>query len=213
MGKESKEQLRAGDDTTQTGELATDELTPDELAPDEWLDGSYDDESESIFETPEQNRTKIRAIRILGNRQMSSQAMERRLLEKGESETAARDTVRWLEDTGAINDAEYAASIVNYYSSKGYGLARIRNELFKRGIPRDLWDETLAILNDAETDESVYRFLEKKLRGLSADSDPAMRKNELRQATQALIRRGFSYEEARTAVGSYLESIENTEEN
>jgi len=194
MGKESKDQTRAEDVSETAG-------------------ASFDDEPENILDTPEQNRTKIRAIRILGNRQMSSQAMERRLLEKGESETAARDTVRWLEDTGAINDAEYAASIVNYYSSKGYGLARIRNELFKRGIPRDLWDETLAILNDAETDESVYRFLEKKLRGLSADSDPAMRKNELRQATQALIRRGFSYEEARTAVGSYLESIENTEEN
>jgi len=203
MGKESKERQQAGDDAT-----------IGEFAPDKRPSGaSFDDESENILDTPERNRTKIRAIRILGNRQMSSQAMEKRLLEKGEQEEAARDTVRWLEDIGAICDAEYAVSIVNYYSSKGYGLARIRNELFKRGIPRDLWDEALAILNDAETDESVYRFLEKKLRGLSADSDPVTRKNELRQATQALIRRGFSYEEARTAVGSYLESIENTEDN
>jgi len=167
---------------------------------------------ESASGTPERSRIRTRAIRILGNRQMSSQKVERRLISKGESEKAARETVQWLEDIGALNDTEHAAEIVSHYSSKGYGLARIKDELYRRGIPRDLWDDALANQTDAETGEAVFQFLEKKLRGHHGDADPALWKKELRRATDALCRRGFSYEEARTAVNEYLESIENTEE-
>jgi len=174
------------------------------------------DPFEACEEPGDQSRTRMRAIRILGSRQMSSQAMERRLISKGETTDAARETVQWLEDIGAVNDAEYAASIVTYYSTKGYGLARIRNELFKRGIARDMWDDALAIIQEDENDDAVFQFLEKKLRGAKLRDAPGLSgsldKNEVRRATDALIRRGFSYEEARSAVGKYLESIENTEE-
>jgi len=165
--------------------------------------------------TAGQNRARVRAIRILGSRQMSSQAMEKRLLEKGESDEEARDTVRWLEDIGAVNDSDYARAIVSHYSTKGYGPARIRNELFRRGIPRELWEEAATGLDDADNDEAVYRFLEKKLRGLGSGgdlSDTLTWKNELRRATDALCRRGFSYEDARCAINNYLESIGNTDE-
>ena len=169
------------------------------------------DTPESASDSPDRSRTRTRAMRILGNRQMSSQSMERRLISKGEPEEAARETVQWLEDMGALSDADYAAEIVRYYSSKGYGLARIKDELYRRGIPRDLWDDALAYQTGAETDEAVSQFLEKKLRGYHGDTDPALWKKELRRAAEALCRRGFSYEEARTAVNKYLESIENTE--
>jgi len=156
-------------------------------------------------ETPEQSRSKVRAIRILGSRQLSSREMEKRLVGKGESEDTARDTVKWLEDIGAVDDAEYAKAIVSHYSSKGYGLARIKDELFKRGIPRDMWDDALTCIEDSDSDEAICRFLEKKLRG-SRDKD------DLRRVMEALCRRGFSYEDARAAVSRYLESIDNTED-
>ena len=162
-------------------------------------------EPDLFSETSEQSRARTRAIRILGNRQLSSREMEKRLLARGESEETAMDTVKWLEDIGAVNDSEYAAAIVSHYTSKGYGVARIRDELFKRGIPRDMWDETLQKLDDVESEEAMLRFLDKKLRG-SSD------KEELRRATDALRRRGFDYEDARSAVARYLESIENTED-
>jgi len=156
-------------------------------------------------ETSEQSRSKVRAIRILGNRHMSSKEMEKRLISKGDAEDTARETVQWLENIGAVDDKEFAAAIVSHYSEKGYGLARIKDEMYRRGIPRDMWDDALTSLEDKDTDEAVQRFLEKKLKG-SCDKD------DLRRATDALCRRGFSYEEARTAVNRYLESVENTED-
>lgn len=154
---------------------------------------------------------RARAIRILGSRNLSSHEIGKRLVSKGESAGIAQETVKWLEDIGAINDPEYAGQIVRHYSAKGFGLARIRDELFRRGIPRELWDEALTFLErpeDSETaEDAVQIFLDRKLRG-STDKD------ELRRAADALCRRGFSYEDAKSAVNRYVlrVSAENAEE-
>ena len=146
--------------------------------------------------------TKKRALRILGNRNFSEQEMQKRLTSKGETQENAEETVKWLVELGYINDSDYAALIVRHYSAKGYGLSRIRDELYKRGIPRDLWDERLAEINETDMLDTAHEFLRKKLRG-SND------KNDLRRASDALVRRGFSYDDARAAVSRYLEEIEN----
>ena len=148
-------------------------------------------------ETSEIERLRKRALRILGSRRLSSQEMEKRLVAKGETPEAARETVKWMEDIGVVDDVDYASAIVRHYSGKGYGTARIRDELFKRGIPRDLWDDALSGSDDPL--EAACEFLEKKLRG-SNDKD------DLRRAADALCRRGFSYEDARRAVKAYLEN-------
>jgi len=141
--------------------------------------------------------TKKRALRILGNRNFSEREMQRRLVSKGETQENAEETVRWLVELGYINDADYAGLIVRHYSTKGYGISRIRDELYKRGIPRDLWDEKLAGLDETLISDATLEFLRKKL-GDSKD------KNDLQRATDALVRRGFTYDEARTAINRYV---------
>jgi len=149
--------------------------------------------------------SKARAIRILGNRSLSAHEIEKRLKSKGESEEAAAKTVEWLEDVGIVNDEEYAASIVKHYLQRGYGRARIRDELFRRGIKRDMWDAPLAVLEDEDMYEKAYDYLAKKLSG---SRDP----QDVRRTVEALCRRGFSFEEARTAVKRYMESSGEAED-
>ena len=144
--------------------------------------------------------TKKRALRILGNRSFSEQEMLKRLTGKGETQENAGEAVRWLVELGYINDPAYAKLIVNHYSSKGYGAARIRDELYKRGIPRDLWDEVLDELDEGGMSDSALEFLRKKLRG-STDKD------DLRRASAALVRRGFGYDDAKSAVNRYLGDV------
>ena len=145
--------------------------------------------------------SKARALRILGSRSLSAREVEKRLVSKGESEEIARKTVEWLEAVGAVDDEDYAIAIARHYCAKGYGPIRIKDELYRRGIPRDLWDEALGGLDNVG--EAAYDFLEKKL----GDS---RERADVRRATDALCRRGFGYEEARTIVGKY---IENGDEN
>lgn len=144
---------------------------------------------------------KKRALRILGRRSFSEKEMFKRLVDKGESEEASEETVRWLVELGYLNDDDYAASIVNHYTASGYGEARIKDELYRRGIPREMWDEKLSAVKSSESDDipdPAVEYLQKKLRG-STDKD------DLRRASDALVRRGFSYDEAREAVNRYLE--------
>jgi len=142
--------------------------------------------------------TKKRALKILGNRNFSEAEMTKRLTSKGETQENAEQAVAWLVELGYINDNDYSTLIVRHYCAKGYGQARIKDELYKRGIPRDLWDDCLAELDSEEMHDAAYDFLHKKLRG----SDD---KEDLRRASDALVRRGYSYDEARSAVNKYLE--------
>ena len=163
-----------------------------------------DDEYDRLMRGLKLVSSKSRAIRILGSRNLSSREIGKRLVSKGESAEDAQETVKWLENIGAVNDAEYALQIVKHYCGKGYGAARIRDELFRRGIPGELWDEALSALDTPDgvdnVEEATNSFLEKKLRG-SDDKD------DLRRAADALIRRGFSYEEAKAAVRRYADEI------
>jgi len=156
---------------------------------------------DDLADRPEISAAKERALKILGSHNMSKHALEKRLIEKGESAEAAQAVVEWLEALKLINDEEHAAAIVRHYAGKGYGLAKIKDELYRRGIPRDMWDDALGQRGD--TDDAALAFLQKKLRG----SDD---KTEMRRAMDALSRRGFSYEEARRAMNQYLETIEET---
>ncbi len=68
-----------------------------------------------------------------------------------------------MEELGFLNDAAYAAQVVRYYSAKGYGERKLRDELYRRGIPRELWDEALEGAEDPSA--AIEEFLRKKLEG------------------------------------------------
>jgi regulatory protein len=148
----------------------------------------------------ERSRIRARALRILGSRAMSRAEMVRSLTDKGEDEAAAEETADWLESLGAIDDVEYAASVVRHYAAKGYGLGRIRSELHRRGIGRALWDDALANLPE-EMDGAAFDALCAILRRAPVSRD------RLRRAGQALARRGFSWGEAQSAMRRYIEEF------
>jgi len=144
--------------------------------------------------------TKKRALKILGNRNFSEAEMIKRLTGKGESREDAEEAAAWLVELGYINDENYASLIVEHYSSKGYGITRVKDELYKRGIPRELRDLALSALDNESVSEAALVFLRKKLRGGSDE-------NDIRRARDALVRRGFSYEDTKIAINLYLELI------
>ena len=139
---------------------------------------------------------KERAMRIISARPMSERELYDRLLEKGESEQNAAASVAYLIGLHFLDDTEYAAMIVRHYAAKGYGARRVRDELFRRKVPRELWDEALGQMPGQE--EEIDRLLRSRLRGEEAPDRAQMKK-----ATDALLRRGFSWEEVRAAVKRY----------
>jgi regulatory protein len=137
-------------------------------------------------------RTKNRAAELLSLRPMSCKELYDKLVQKGEPEQNAAAAVAWLLENRFLDDRNYAGMVVRHYAAKGYGPGRIRNELFRRGVPRELWEEALEEL--PEQDDEIDRLLRKKLRGDVSDRDA------LRKATDYLYRRGFKHEDIRAAV-------------
>ena len=140
------------------------------------------------------SNVKATAADLIGKRAMSRRDLERKLQEKGASEAEARYAAEWLEAIGAINDADYAALLVRHYGEMGYGPQRVRDKLYEKGVPRELWEDALDTLPDQS--EDVDRFLRSKLRGELPDE------KEKKRLTDALLRRGFSWGDVRAAWNS-----------
>ena len=137
------------------------------------------------------SNVKAAAADLIGKRAMSRAALEKKLKEKGAREAEARYAAEWLEAIGAINDADYAAMLARHYGEMGYGPARVREKLYEKGVPRELWDEALDQLPD--NSEQIDRFLQSKLRGRTPDE------KEKKRLTDALLRRGYSWGDVKAA--------------
>lgn len=138
-----------------------------------------------------QAKTRSRALDLLSHRSMSCRELYDKLLQKGEDEHAAAAAVQWLLENRLLDDAEYAASVVRHYAAKGYGAGRVRSELSRRGIPRELWDEALEQMPDG--DDKLMKMIASRL------SNPKDR-DQVRKVSAALFRRGYSWDEIRTAL-------------
>ena len=138
---------------------------------------------------------KERAVRILSAATVSRAELEHRLRQKGESPENARQAVEWLDGLSLLDDEAAARQIVRSGTAKGYGAARIRQMLYAKHIPRELWDEALAAL--PEQDDAIDAFLQKRFRGRQPD------RTEIRRAADALLRRGHAWGDIRRALERY----------
>lgn len=137
------------------------------------------------------SNVKATAADLVGKRAMSRRDLERKLQDRGASETEARYAAEWMEAIGAINDADYAAVLARHCADLGYGPQRVREKLYEKGVPRELWDDTLDTLPDSAG--QIDAFLERKLRGRVPDQ------REKKRLCDALLRRGFSWGDIRAA--------------
>lgn len=137
------------------------------------------------------SNVKATAADLVGKRAMSRRDLERKLQDRGASEAEARYAAEWMEAIGAINDADYAAVLARHCADLGYGPQRVREKLYEKGVPRELWDDALDTLPDSAG--QIDRFLASKLRGRVPDE------KEKKRLCDALARRGFSWGDIRAA--------------
>lgn len=115
-------------------------------------------------------------------------------------EALAAETADWLESLGYLNDAEYAEQVAKHYSAKGYGEHKIKDELFRRGVPKSLWDA--ALTQAVEPEDGIDAFLQKRFKGGRPDQ------KELKRASDALARRGYRWNEIREGLNRYGADID-----
>ena len=149
----------------------------------------------SIQETASAASAKERAVHIISASPVTKRELYHRLIQKGESEEHAQMAVQWLEELNLLDDRLVAEGIVRSGAAKGYGAARIRQMLYEKRVPKNLWDEALESL--PPQDDAIDAFLQKRFKGKTPD------RAECKRATDALIRRGHSWSEIKLALARY----------
>lgn len=160
-------------------------------------------EAEALRTAAGQMSAKMRAVRIVSAASVSRRDLEARLVRKGEDPQQAKEAVAWMEDLHLVDDRATAEQVVSSCISKGYGLARAKQALYEKRIPKEYWDEALADYPDQT--EKITAFLKSRL---DADSD----EKQVKRAVDALIRRGHSYGTIRRALNALSFDTEDFQE-
>lgn len=158
------------------------------LYPGKELDGA---EYQALLEDAGAVSARMRAIRIISAASVSKKDLESRLIQKGESPKQAQEAVQWLAERQVLDDRATAEQIVYSCINRGYGLARAKQVLYQKKIPREYWEDALADYPDQT--EKIKSFLLSRL-----GENPDQR--DIKKATDALLRRGHSYRNIRSAL-------------
>lgn len=146
---------------------------------------------------------KMRAVRIVSASSISKRDLEQRLIQKGEDPAQAKQAVAWMSDLNLLDDRKTAEQVVHRCISKGYGMARAKQALYEKRIPKEFWEDALADYPDQT--EHIADFLRSRLGESWSDKD-------LHKAIDALMRRGHNYSQIRKALQTLSEDCDFAED-
>lgn len=150
-----------------------------------------DEQLKELRQAAEAMSARMRAVRILSVTNVSKDDLEQRLIRKGENPVYAKEAVDWMSNLNLLDDSRTAEQIVQKCIYKGYGVSRAKQALFEKRIPKDLWQDALKDYPD-QTDK-IVSFLRTRITDFADE-------RQLRRAMDALVRRGHSYSEIRSAM-------------
>ncbi len=159
---------------------------------------------ESLLDSAGTMSARMRAVRIVAASAVSKKDLQQRLIQKGEDPQKAAQAASWMEDLHLVDDADTARQLVNRCAARGYGLARAKQVLYEKKIPKELWADALAGYPDQS--DSILSFLRSRLAG---DFDG----KAVKRATDALLRRGHSYSDIRKGLAQLSLEAEDIPED
>ena len=143
------------------------------------------------------NKALEYALRLLKYRPRSERELCRRLKRRGLSQAAINEAIRFLKETGLVDDREFARAWVESRSKKPLGAYRLRRELRVKGVDKEIIEKAISAQGLAHNEEREIKGLlsrrRQKLRGVP----PQKAKQRL---YLYLLRRGFSSGKIREAI-------------
>ena len=163
-----------------------------------------EEQMERLTESAGDTSAKMRAVRIVAASSVSRRDLEQRLVRKGQTKEQAKAAVEWMEDLNLLDDRETARQIVSRCAAHGYGIARAKQMLYEKQIPKELWEDALVEYPDQT--ENIMAFLHARL-----SEEPDQR--QIKRATDALLRRGHSWSDVRRALNEMAVNADSLPED
>jgi len=145
-----------------------------------------EEELEKIKHLEENVRAKDYALNLLSYRPRTRRELLRRLKEKKFTLDVAEETVSKLEQSGLVNDYDFGVYFVETFRDRR-GIYRLKNDLFRLGVEREVTDRVLADVPVNEK-ETATNLIDRWLRIHKTRDEKARRK-----LINYLVQRGISW--------------------
>ena len=162
------------------------------------------DELREIRETVNVRRAYNYAVTLLSRRDHSIRELTEKLHRKGYTK-GTEEAIEKLTAGGYVSDERFARLYVRELRTlKKYGKRRIEQELYRKGVDRDIISE---VLEETDFEESeLVALIERKYSRYLGDE------KGIQKTVNSLLRMGYSYGEIRDALKTVNENTEFDDE-
>jgi regulatory protein len=132
---------------------------------------------------------KDRALGLLAVRSRSREELHRRLLRAGYGPEEVESTLADLERVGLIDDERFAREVAGHeFGRRGMGRRAVMSSLRQKGVPPDLAERTLDVIDPGDEEERALEVARARLARLGSLAPPMA----YRRLLGFLQRRGYS---------------------
>jgi regulatory protein len=157
-----------------------------------------DEQLHELIQKSDARRAQEKALYLLEHRAHSQKELADKVA-RTVSREAAEQAARHLAELGMVNDEEYARNLAaELFERKGCSASRVRWELAKKGIGRDLAER---IVEESAPDpaQAIRRLLERKYARSLGDEKGR------RRTAAALQRLGYRWSDIRSALREFMD--------
>lgn len=153
-------------------------------------------------------RAYRRACYLLDERDYSYSMMYQKLMKTYQDKELCRSVMEQLVQCGSINDRRYAARLAEYLvETKRFGIFRARQEMLRRGLEKNLVEESLEPFEES-AEENIPLVLEKKYGRILTDPKDWKAREK---AVAGMARLGYNYRAVKDAIEDYFADWEEDE--
>lgn len=131
---------------------------------------------------------KKSALRYLSIRNHSSQELYKKLSKKKFSDQIIKKVIDELLSIGYLNDKKFAEQYLIELTGKLFGPLKIKNEMIKRGITKEVVDD---VLNDYFNNDEMQKEIIKKILSKNRFPQRISNRKEMQKIYNYLVSRGF----------------------
>ena len=159
------------------------------------------------MDAKELETAKKRAMYLLGGKDYSRKELLQKLLKNYSRETCEA-AVEQMAEYGYLNDERYAKKLARQYIEvRKYGKSRAKMMMIQKGLGSALADEALEQYSADDMIDEIVSIIEKKYYDKLFVDGPDGQK-EMQKVMAALARRGYGYEDIKSAVAVVREGEE-----
>ena len=149
------------------------------------------------------------AFRLLGRRDFGVSELTQRLMDKGFERDEVTNVVARLQELGAVDDARYARILVSSRARLNrWGRRRIQLDMQRRLLDEQLITQTLNAWEEGELEEEAESWTTQATNLLTRRYgrwQGRLEDKEFQKRMNFLLRRGYSYDQARQALAATRE--------